>query len=420
MDEDGAGVGVGLGDGGEAGAPPDEDVLVLVPAEDEVERGDGAGQGLVLGQRQVRERDDDVGLALKRCRLVPRRLDGVADANVGGLVGVERDPEEANAGGVPVGVVRCEHAASPDARERCAIGAHDVRGDPRELGLTEEAEELLLLHVELVVPERGVVEPQRIEGGHHLPPRQPLPVHLGRPERGGAKEVAGHDGDGVGVLGLEPPEERAHAGESALAPPCQRRDLVDVVELDDHDLDEAVGDRPARWLDGVAEPGAAPGEANDEEDVHRAWKEAHGSWERERVKGGHRNAARNGLRRLYGRAGHLEAKPLRYLWVGTYGATLNGQQHQVVRRRPRQRGGRSREGSPRSARDPVRLQHGLHQASSLPARLGSCDFSPRTGALPSYPPSHPEAKPRLLSSSGSSRAKSAQISWPLCRFCRSM
>ena len=125
-DRDRADVRVGLDDGREAGAALDHPVLVLVAAQDQIDPGDLLGDLLIAGQRQVRERDDDVALPVQVRHCRARGLDRRRVAYPRLLVRVDRQAEKADADDARRGLDRNDGGPDRVGKERAArVG--DVR-----------------------------------------------------------------------------------------------------------------------------------------------------------------------------------------------------------------------------------------------------------------------------------------------------
>ena len=171
-----ADVGIGLDDRHESRPPVHQPVLVLVPAQHEIDPGHGGDELGVLLERQVRQRDDRVGLAAKLLHFRSRGLDAVAVAHPVLFRRVDRHADEADPDGPSVDGHRNDRRRR-HAGERLAAGVGDVRRHEPELRLREVRAERRLRHVELVVAERRPVDAGGVQHVDHLPPRQRLPVH---------------------------------------------------------------------------------------------------------------------------------------------------------------------------------------------------------------------------------------------------
>ena len=129
---------------------------MIVPAEDQVDAS-RRGQREVLVQRQVRQRDDDVGAARAQARSgAPRSHERVVETHprsglgtvhrVGGEDAEETDPELAEA---------AQFAAFQAAERLAGRAVEHVVGKPREVRVGDALTEDLRAEVELVVAGDG-------------------------------------------------------------------------------------------------------------------------------------------------------------------------------------------------------------------------------------------------------------------------
>jgi hypothetical protein len=108
----------------------------------------------------------------------------------------------------------------------------DVGRQPGKARLGEALARHLRPEVELVVARHGEVEAHRIPGAHHLRPLEQAGLDAGR------KRVAAEDeerGRMPAAQGLDQPRQPRQAATRRLG--IDRRDLVDVIHMDDADLD---------------------------------------------------------------------------------------------------------------------------------------------------------------------------------------
>src|SRR5205807_1524198 len=152
-----------------------------------------------------------------------------------GARGVDhRETEEADAQASERHQVLGRGAAERPAR----APVDDVGGQPAELRLVHALEEHGRPEIELVVPERRVVQSDRVEHGDYLGA-----LEKGRLDRG-RQEVAAQDEDGVRVLAPHLADQCRQARHSAAPASVHRSQHVVVVDLQERQPDQS---RIAGW-----------------------------------------------------------------------------------------------------------------------------------------------------------------------------
>ena len=121
---------------------------------------------------------------------------------------------------------------------KCAPdGISHIARNPGEGRLPQTLAELVFLQVELVVAERGEIEPHDIEHGDHLPARQLVSVNHRPPDRRGAQGVAGENGIGARVFLDQFIPKRGDAAQSAQGLISRALNFVHIIEMQDREFD---------------------------------------------------------------------------------------------------------------------------------------------------------------------------------------
>jgi hypothetical protein len=210
------------------------DDMVVVAAEDQVEDAT-RGERAVLGEAAVGEADDGRrALGAQGGRLAPRGFEQFAEADVRPRLGegrrLGRDQADETDGHAGDGA----QFGGPHRRQR-RLG-HQVRREPGKARLGETFAQHDGAEVELVVAGHGEVHAQRVPRRHHLAALEQARFDARR------ERVAAEDEQ----RGRRLPLDFAHQGRQprqAAARPLgvDGRDLVDVVDVDEADLDGPVG-----------------------------------------------------------------------------------------------------------------------------------------------------------------------------------
>lgn len=127
---------------------------------------------------------------------------------------------------------------NPEQRPAQRVG--DVGRDVHKTGFADARRERRLGNIELMVAEGCQVEARGVEHGDHLAAGKPLAAQPRSAERGGRDEVAAQQHAGGGILPLELLEQRRHPRQAARFAPFDRRDLVDVIDVEQGDAHGAV------------------------------------------------------------------------------------------------------------------------------------------------------------------------------------
>jgi len=212
-------------------------------------------------QGQVGQRDDRIGAVANASDLLPERLRRGAIAQRRAPHLVDGGGHDAEARDASPCIGEAEDEVTGQAQQRPVQRIRHVAGEVREAGFGDAPGQVRVGQVELVVAERGDVEAGRVEHRDHLASRQTLPIDPRGAERRGRHEIAAQEHARVGVLLSQPLQHRGHPRQSTRFAAFDRADLVDIVDVQEGDVDGAIG-RRCRCRAGV---GGAGGEGNERE-----------------------------------------------------------------------------------------------------------------------------------------------------------
>lgn len=249
MQVEGLDIGIGLGDEG----VPDfaGHVLVLVAAHEQGHARNLARQRIVLVHAQVGDAKDHVAHLACLLECILARLVGVEVLEVILPGEFQRHPDEAELERVAMVVGDGMHEvighrliALVETARHLVDHMPAVARDDAELALVVAGQQVGLLEVKFVVAECDVVGPQGIEHLDHVAAVDALLAGRETARKGAEQRrtqvVAIQDRDHRQTRLLQLMLDRGHAGHAADLSIVQRRNLIDIVELQDHKLDRAL------------------------------------------------------------------------------------------------------------------------------------------------------------------------------------